>query len=150
MIVFDAITSIATLLAVGVAAVGVVFTLRQVKHQTRQQKLELGNLYLTRYWQIDDNLLLSEKGTDDHARHRHRYLRLCEDEYEAARRDWLDSGQWEAWHEWLVSDRTIGLLEADLELCDPQGTRFSSIRRCIEQVGRDGKTHAAGSCDSIR
>lgn len=140
--------TVTAIAAVFIAGIGIILTMLQLRRQTRQLKLELGNLYLMRYWQIDDDLLISIKGTEDHGRHRHRYLRLCEDEFEAAGRKWLESGQWAVWHEWLVSPQSIGRLVSDLNFCDPGVTRFNSIRKCIAQVHTEGRVHSAGTCDS--
>ena len=45
---------------------------------------EFGNLYIQRYWNIDDDLLLALKGSEKHRRHGRRYLRLFEDEFDVA------------------------------------------------------------------
>lgn len=73
-----------------VAVVGVVGGLMALRQGNRQQRLELGNLYIQRYWAIDDDLLRLPKGSPEHKQARHRYLRLCDDEFEAARRGWVD------------------------------------------------------------
>jgi hypothetical protein len=45
-----------------VAIVGLAYAGRELKLQTRQEPLQLGNLYIERYWQIDDDLLITRKG----------------------------------------------------------------------------------------
>lgn len=98
------------LCTLAIAVVGVGFGLWQLGQATKHRKLELGSLYIQRFWQIDDDLLRSATGSSEHNQARHRYVRLCEDEFEAARRGWLELGQWRAWHEWLTDPRQQGSL----------------------------------------
>jgi hypothetical protein len=116
-----------TALGVLIAAIGVPVLLVQMRVQLKQRKLELGNFYIQRYWEIDDAMLLETKGTDSHRRERHRYLRLSEDDYVAASNRWLDPMHWEIWHEWLTSPEGASNLEADLAACDPGRERFPSF-----------------------
>ncbi|MGJ6980685.1 hypothetical protein ACSDQ9_09185 [Aestuariimicrobium soli] len=115
-----------------VAVVGVVGGLIGLQAANRQRRLDLGNLYLQRYWEIDDDLLRLTKGSPEHNQARHRYLRLCEDEFEAAARSWLDPGQWHAWHSWLVTPASRELVRLDLEQCDPERRRFAFLLRCLD------------------
>ncbi len=62
------------------AVVGLSLVAWQLREQRRGMRAEFGNLYIERYWQIDDHLLLEPKGSERHRQHRHRYLRLFEDE----------------------------------------------------------------------
>lgn len=87
--------------------------------------------YLQRFWTIDDDLLIAEKGSDEHRRHVHRYLRLCEDEFEAARQGILDYRYWQLWHSWLASGPMRSQLRADLEVVDAADERFAHIRACL-------------------
>lgn len=114
-----------------VAVVGVSLAIPQLRQGNRQQLLELGGLYIQRYWQIDDDLLRLPKGSPEHTHPRHRYLRLCEDELEAARNGWLDPKQWWVWHSWLAREAAQGQLRSDLEACDRDGTGFDHIRCCL-------------------
>ena len=59
-----------------VAIVGLGFVAGQLNAQRRAMRADFGNLYIQRYWKIDDALLIEEKGTEAHNRHRHRYVRL--------------------------------------------------------------------------
>jgi hypothetical protein len=113
------------------AVVGVVWGLQQLHLANRHQRLELGNLYLQRYWSIDDELLVLEKGTHEHRHARHRYLRLCEDEFEAAKLEWLDRSQWTVWHSWLTTPSVRENLVADIEACDTDGKFFEHVRLCL-------------------
>lgn len=113
------------------AVLGVILGLRQLKRSQRLERLELGNLYVQRYWEIDDAMLLTEKGSDEHRRHRRRYLRLCDDEFEAARQDWLDPDQWAVWHSFLSQDSGRRKLEADLASLGAGGTEFEFVRTCL-------------------
>ena len=99
----------------------------------KQQRLELGNLYIQRFWQIDDDLLRFAKGTAEHRQARHRYLRLCEDEFDAAAHDWLDQRQWAVWHGWLAAETQRPVLRDDLQTCDPDSSRFERIRKCLSR-----------------
>jgi hypothetical protein len=125
-----------------VAVVGVVGGLLALRQGNRQQMLELGNLYIQRYWTIDDDLLRLRKGTPEHKQARHRYLRLCEDEYEGARRDWFDGSQWTTWHEWLTAPNTREIVADDLKVCDPEETRFECLRACL----KSGPEHPWKQC----
>src|SRR3954468_16244014 len=81
-----------------IAIVGLSLVGWQLREQRRAMRAEFGNLYIQRYWQIDDDLLLEAKGSDRHKQHRHRYLRLFEDEFDVALLGFLDGEQWRAWH----------------------------------------------------
>jgi hypothetical protein len=41
----------------------------QLREQRRGMHAEFGNLYIVRYWQIDDDLLLEPKGSERHRQH---------------------------------------------------------------------------------
>lgn len=146
----DQISDWATVLAAMLAAVGLWLAARQLRIQNRQRLLELGNFYIARYWQIDDDLLITSKETADHTRQRHRYLRLCEDEYDAARLGWLDEEQWSVWHRQFLSETGSAHLEGDLSECDPEGNGFTSIRACLQQFRRDGNPHEWTGCTARR
>ena len=75
------------------AVVGLSLVAWQLREQRRGMRAEFGNLYIERYWQIDDDLLLEPKGSERHRQHRHRYLRLFEDEFDGAYLDFLDPRQ---------------------------------------------------------
>lgn len=80
------------------AVVGLSLVAWQLRDQRRAMRAEFGNFYIQRYWAIDDAMLLEPKGTDDHRRQRHRYLRLFEDEFDVASLGFLDDEQWAVWH----------------------------------------------------
>lgn len=146
----EQISAWATVLGAGLAAVGLGLAARQLRIQNRQRLLELGNFYIARYWQIDDDLLLTVKGTAEHTRQRHRYLRLSEDEYDAARLGWLDGEQWSVWHRQFLTKTSSTHLESDLSVCDPEGQAFTKIRACLGQLRSDGKSHEWGDCAARR
>lgn len=106
--------------------------------------LELGNLYIKRYWEIDDDLLILPKGSPEHKRARHRYLRLCEDEFEAASRGWLDEKQWVVWHEWLTRAKAHDILRKDLSLCSSDPADFERVQGCLGS----GVNHSWPSCQA--
>lgn len=126
-----------------VAAVGVTLGVPQLRQGNRQQLLELGSLYIQRYWQIDDDLLRLPKGSPEHTHARHRYLRLCEDEIEAARNGWLDQKQWRVWHSWLARKGAQDQLRLDLEACDRDSSGFEHVRRCLASGPDHEWTHCS-------
>jgi hypothetical protein len=142
----ETMSLVITSLGVLVALVGVPVLYVQMQLQLRQRKLELGNFYIQRYWEIDDAMLMEIKGTDNHRRQRHRYLRLCEDEYDAASYGWLDPMHWKIWHAWLTSPKTAATLEGDLAVCDPEAEGFPSVRSCLAQVRAEGGAHSIERC----
>jgi hypothetical protein len=135
---------IATLTA---AVVGLSLVYWQLREQRRALRVELGNMYVQRYWEIDDALLLEPKGTKLHTQHRHRYLRLFEDEFDAAALAFLDDRQWDVWHSVLDDANSLELVEGDLDICNPEGDRFIRLRRCIQQRAQAGRHHGVGECD---
>ena len=68
--------------------------------QARQRKLNLAQLYIKRYWDLEDLRLAQE--VPDHVLAL-RYDRLCEDEYEVARLGWIDTNVWAVWHRSIQS-----------------------------------------------
>ena len=104
------------------------------------------SLYIQRFWAIDDDLLLAPKGTKMHDQHRHRYLRLFEDEFDVAALHFLDERQWAAWHSVLDDPHALELVEADLAVCDPVGDQFRRLRRCVQQRAQHSRRHAVSEC----
>lgn len=114
-----------------IALIGVVGGLIALRQGRQQQRLELGAQYLERYWQIDDDLLSYEKGSREHHHARHRYLRFCEDEFEAARNKWFNLGQWNVWHSWLTTEEARTRIGADLNAFKSAGDGFEYVTRCL-------------------
>ena len=129
-----------------VAIGGLSLVVWQLREQRRGMRAEFGNLYVQRYWQIDDDLLLEPKGTDIHRRHRHRYLRLFEDEFDVAELGFLDSKQWEAWHGLLADPKALEQVKDDLATCNPTGDAFTRLRACIAQRENGGGAHKIANC----
>ena len=52
--------------------------------------------YSARFWAIDDELTMTDPASDPgrYTRLQKRYLKLREDEFDAARLSWLDATQW--------------------------------------------------------
>lgn len=119
------------ILTLAIASIGVSGGLWALRQTRKQRQIELAMLYLQRYWQIDDDLLRFSKGSVDHRQARHRYLRLCEDEFEAARLKTFDRLTWETWHGWLARPESVVKLKGDLEICDPGENYFSHLRACV-------------------
>lgn len=109
-------------------------------------RADFGNVYIERYWQIDDDLLLEPKGTEAHQRHRHRYLRLYEDEFDAASLGFLERRQWQVWHATLDDPAALNQIGADLDACDPDQERFARIRACIQQRADEQSAHLTRRC----
>ncbi len=130
-----------------VALAGVIGGLIALAQGNRQRKLELGSLYIQRYWKIDDDLLKFDKRSQEHGQARHRYVRLCEDEFEAARYRWLDKGQWQVWHKWLTAPRAAELISRDLYSCDPEEKEFILLRKCVRKTFESGtQIHTWAEC----
>ncbi|PWJ26231.1 hypothetical protein ATK17_2378 [Branchiibius hedensis] len=154
----------ATVAAACFAVVALFFTARQIRHQAEQTKyqaqqtqhqvrdqlLHAGAFYIERYWAIDDDLLFTNEGDDDHARHEFRYLRLCEDELEAARHEWLDRSQWKVWHDEVFGTEEFAALTSKrLVSCrsTPGENDFQLLRLCTTQT-RDRGAHTWESCQA--
>ena len=131
-----------------VAIVGLSLVVWQLREQRRGMRAEFGNLYVQRYWQIDDDLLLEPKGSDKHRQHRHRYLRLFEDEFDVAALGFLDRKQWDAWHGVLADRASLDRVKDDLSVCDPKEDSFARLRACIAQRESERRPHAVAACSS--
>jgi hypothetical protein len=107
---------------------------------------EFDNLYIQRYWSIDDDLLLALKGSEEHRRHRHRYLRLFEDEFDVASLGFLNTQQWRAWHSVLDGQKALSRVKDDLTVCNPAEDEFERLRACIRQREREAKVHDVANC----
>lgn len=118
----------------------------QLREQRRAMRADFGNMYIERYWQIDDDLLLEPKGSERHRQHRHRYLRLFEDEFDVANLGFLDAQQWRAWHNLLDDIFALQRVKEDLRVCDPEVTAFQRLRACIAQRESDGGPHDIRIC----
>ena len=125
------IAGMATALAVLIAATGVFA-------QSRTRKFSLAQVYVQRYWQIDDDLPPDGSLNHDSANVR-RYLRLCEDEFDAARQGWIDVAVWRDWHDSILPR----LRKLDLE----HVRNFEQLKLCREQRQRD---HKATKCEGLR
>lgn len=128
------------------AVVGLGVVVWQLREQRRAMQVELGNLYIQRFWAIDDDLLLEPKGTKLHDLHRHRYLRPFEDEFDVATLDFLDERQWDVWHSVLDDRHGLELVETDLAVCNPAGDQFRRLRRCVRQRTQDRPQHDVSEC----
>jgi hypothetical protein len=128
------------------AIVGLSLVGWQLREQRRAMRAEFGNLYIQRYWDIDDALLLEAKGSDLHKQHRHRYLRLFEDEFDVATLGFLDRRQWSVWHSVLDDPRVLVRVQEDLHVCNPAEDQFRRLRTCIRQRDREGVAHDAANC----
>lgn len=128
------------------AIVGLSLVGWQLREQRRTMRAEFGNLYVQRFWAIDDDLLLEDKGSNRHKQHRHRYLRLFEDEFDAAALGFLDRQQWRVWHSVIDEIGSMVRVQGDLGVCDPDEQQFRRLRACIEQRERERANHDVSMC----
>jgi hypothetical protein len=90
--------SVVSEVAESITALGVFIGAAGLWAQARQRKLALTQLYVQRFWQLDD--LMRDAHSDDirDSGYWEAYLRLCEDEYEIAHLGWIELSVWEVWH----------------------------------------------------
>lgn len=103
--------------------------------QTQARKFGLAQVYIQRYWEIDDRFIEEGCPSPGSANAR-RYLRLCEDEFEVARQGWIDLGVWRTWHS------GIRLQVAELEL---DVSKYELLSQCVHTP-----EHQPSRCPSIR
>lgn len=120
------IAGVATAVAVLIAAAGLFA-------QSRARKFGLAQVYITRYWEVDEFFLRDGLPAPDSANAR-RYLRLCEDEFDVVRQGWIDVGVWRTWHEGIRSQ--VDRLRLDV-------SQYDHLARCINQHDHEA-TNCAG------
>jgi hypothetical protein len=130
----------------GAAVVGLSLVGWQLRLQRIAMQAEFGNLYIQRYWSIDDDLLIALKGSEEHRRHRHRYLRLFEDEFDVASLGFLNPHQWRAWHAVLDGEKALVRVKDDLKVCNPAEDEYELLRACIRQRDREETIHGVANC----
>ena len=129
-----------------VAFFGVCLVVSQLRQQERAMKAEFGNLYVQRFWQIDDARILLKESDPIRLQHDRRYLRLFEDEFEVAKIGLLDGKQWDVWHGVLDDERARQRVIANLLTCDNEGAEFDLLRRCLAQRESEGGPHKISRC----
>lgn len=123
------IANIATAVAVLIGAGG-------LWAQTRARKFELALVYVQQYWKIEEDLV-REASLSAATPSGHRYLRLCEDEFDAARQGWIDVAIWRIWHDGMHSE---------LERVDQDQLRkFDQLHLCMS----DPNEHEATRCPGL-
>lgn len=143
------LASWATAAGAVIAAIGLLLTARQLKIQNRQHRLELGGLYINRFWSVDDELTMADPASEPerYKRLKRRYLKLCEDEFDAARLGWLDPQQWAVWHsEYLRASLRAELESAIRDHGDALDLR--SLKACLAQTASVGP-HDAQTCSAL-
>jgi hypothetical protein len=133
------LASWATATGAVIAAVGLLLKARQLKIQNRQHRLEMGTLYIHRFWSVDDELTMTDPATEPehYNRLRIRYLKLCEDEFDAARLGWLDPQQWGVLHSaYLRASLRAELESAIRDHGDVLDLR--SLKACLAQTASAG------------
>ncbi|AEV71532.1 hypothetical protein MycrhN_0902 [Mycolicibacterium rhodesiae NBB3] len=123
------IANIATAIAVLLAAGG-------LWAQTRARKFELALVYVQQYWKIEEDLA-REGPLSAATPNGYRYLRLCEDEFDAARQGWIDISIWRIWHDGMRSE--LKVLHPD------QLTKFEQLHLCM--TGAEG--HSPTACPGL-
>lgn len=78
-------------IAAVVAAVGVLLVWGQLYASRRQARATFEHGFVDRYWEISDLVHAGEARPE-------RYLRLCEDEFEAMRQGSVSWRTWDVWH----------------------------------------------------
>lgn len=123
------IAGIATAVAVLVAAAGLFA-------QSRARKFGLAQVYIQRYWVVDEQFL-PDRRPDPAGPAAHRYLRLCEDEFDAAEQGWIDVAVWQTWHEGIRDQ--VDALHLDT-------SAYDHLRECFESPDED---HDATRCPGL-
>ncbi len=122
------LANIATAVAVLIAAGG-------LWAQTRARKFELALVYVQQYWKIEEDLV-RETPLSATKPSEHRYLRLCEDEFDAARQGWIDVAIWRIWHDGMRSElEKVGL---------DQLAEFDQLHLCMSDENRHEPTQCPG------
>ncbi|BBX48055.1 hypothetical protein GCM10009641_09010 [Mycobacterium cookii] len=115
-------------------AVGVFIAAAGLFAQTRARKFGLAQVYIKRYWEVAELFV-----EDDRLRHdstyARRYLRLREDEFDAARLGWVDIAVWRAWHEGIRSQVKTERFEVD---------KYGQLKHCTER-----NDHEAAKCPGL-
>ena len=132
-----------------IAAIGLLLTARQLKIQNRQHRLELGTAYSVRFWAIDDELTMTDPVSDPdrYTRLQKRYLKLREDEFDAARLSWLDATQWAVWHSAYLRPLVREAIESAIAQ-HGEGLDLVSLKACLGQTKSTG-THAPRDCAGL-
>jgi hypothetical protein len=143
------LASWATAAGAVIAAVGLLLTARQLKIQNRQHRLELGTVYINRFWAVDDELTMTDPASEPerYKRLRVRYLKLCEDEFDAARLGWLDPQQWAVWHSAYLRPSLRSELESAI-LDHGDTLDLPSLKACLAQTASAG-THDPRMCSAL-
>ena len=110
------VANVATAIAVLVAALSLFA-------QSRSRKFALAQVYIERFWAVDEYLIHNPCPAAGSADTR-RYLRLCEDEFDAARQGWIDVAVWRTWHTGIRSQ--VIRLGVDV-------SEYEQLHSCIEQ-----------------
>ena len=135
--VTDWISAVSSALAVvvGVFALVAVFGVRkQVRLQRRQLKLDLENVYVTRYWQVMDDLASASIGQVRRG-HIARYLRLSEDQCDLRPRRRITKSTWTYWRDGIVEQLKDAEFAAGLE--EARSDLFDHLRRLIDNPKYD-------------
>jgi hypothetical protein len=105
--------------------------------------------YSVRFWAIDDELTMTDPASDPdrYTRLQKRYLKLREDEFDAARLSWLDSSQWAGWHSAYLRPRVREEVESAIAQ-HGDGLDLPSLKACLEQTKSTGP-HASSDCAGL-
>jgi hypothetical protein len=103
--------------------------------QIHQRKFSLAQVYVQRYWEVDEPFL-STPPPPDGSSDAKRYLRLCEDEYDVAKLGWVDVGVWKIWHQGIRTQ--VKNLSYDTQ-------DFANLSECINGPS----DHLARNCPGL-
>ncbi len=126
------ITDITAIVSSIAAVIALFFVSRQLHIQSRRRQLELGMLYVQRYWVIEDGLLQAGDDPEVRIMHQNRYLRLADDEFDAFSNGWINDAMWRVWHDALTSSRGRGILRRYLEDVQDKDA-YANVRHCLGQ-----------------
>lgn len=101
--------------------------------------------YIERYWAISDDLLRTKHDGDVKSAemHRERYLRLCEDEFEAQQLGKLSKRTWGVWHN-AIQDVFLANSDEMRLLSATSTSEYDLLRSCI-----DGGRHSTEVCPAV-
>lgn len=120
-------------LAALATAVGVLAAVYQLLLSRRQAVSAFEHQFVQRYWDLEDQKAVP---VGDDAPSRNRYLRLCEDEYEAMRLAQVSWRTWVVWHD--------AIREALGEGASTVGKDYEWLRTCL-----NSHDHSGAFCDGI-
>lgn len=126
------------------AVVGLAFTAVSVQLARRQLRDGYEHRFVERFWVLEDKRLDSKYSSGAVALVEHeRYLRLCEDEYEAMGLGGVSFRTWNVWHAAVRGCLKVGD-ERRAHLDQLPETEYELIRTCLVR-----EAHRPGDCPAL-